>query len=211
MGTILWRTGALACALMMAGSTQAAAESLCSNVSGNLLLNCGFESGLLDWSGTGDFGLSARSQSGSLAAYLAHTALSEGTISQEVATEAGRPYDLEFWVLGDILGDPFQAIWNGASVFSIFATPDTLNVYRPIQVVTGTGADTLSFFGAGTDPGGDHTWYVDDVSLVARNSETVPEPSTLFVLGTGIAGVLRWRSSSMTRRSRRRARSFINP
>src|SRR5207253_683338 len=61
-------------------------------------------------------------------------------------------------------------------------------------LATAHGTSSTLQFDATTppvDPGAD-TWYVDDVSVVAANATTVPEPPTLLVFGVGLVGVLRY-------------------
>jgi hypothetical protein len=101
-------------------------------------------------------------------------------ISQVITTTPGQQYDLSFY-LQDDGGTPgdFQVEWDG-----LYADyPATTNGYDFVEYnydVTGTGSDTLSFYG-----------YDDGTYLELSDPSVtpVPEPSSIFMVLSGLAGL----------------------
>ena len=110
---------------------------------------------------------------------------SDGTLSQSFATTAGASYTFSFWLaaVGDDPSD-FSASWDGTTVYSA-TDPNTGGVYQQFTFSeTGTGHDTITF-SFRDDPA-----YIalDNVS-VTQNSQTVPEPSSFLLMGSGVLGL----------------------
>ena len=112
---------------------------------------------------------------------------SDGSISQTIADTAGAHYTLSFWLAG--AGDDpsdFSAMWNGTTLVSL-TDPNTGSVWQQYSFnVTGTGSDTITF-NFRDDPA-----YIalDNISLSGTTTTgTVPEPSSLLLLGSGVLGV----------------------
>jgi len=101
-------------------------------------------------------------------------------ISQALTTIPGKGYTLTFY-LQDDGGTPgdLQVWWDG-SYADYPATTSGYVFAEYSYVVTGTGSDTLSFYGY------DDGTYLElsNVSLVP-----VPEPSSIFMLLSGLAGL----------------------
>ncbi|HEY5176043.1 MAG TPA: hypothetical protein VII95_10830 [Terriglobales bacterium] len=126
----------------------------------NLLTNGDFETGdFFGWTEAGNFTGTAvvsgsfyvypGAESGMYYAVLGPVG-SDGTLSQRVATTAGRPYTICFWLnaVGDHPSD-FSAFWDGTALLSL-TDPNTgggLSHWKQyiLYPVTGTGSDTLTF------------------------------------------------------------------
>jgi len=169
-------------------TSPAWAQGICYGIAGNLVVNCGFETG--DFTGwtqdgnTGFTGVDGNPNSGSFAAFMGPVG-SDGSLEQLVGDNS-TTYQIMFWLYSDG-GSPndFTLFWNGVDV-----GPDLVDV-------GGFGYTKFTFnvagnFGAGSnllefvfrqDPA---YWYLDDVSVV--NTGT-PEPSSLILMGSGILGL----------------------
>ena len=105
-----------------------------------------------------------------------------GAIDQTIATVLGQTYVLEFWLASD--GQPtnqFQALWNSDILFSQSNIP-TQGYQLYTYLVTGTGSDTLNFFGQNNTG----SLSLDDVSFFEATAlplAPVPEPATLAIWG----------------------------
>ena len=125
--------------------------------------------------------------SGSFSAFLGPVG-SLGFLSQTLATTPGQGYDLSFFLQSDG-GTPnqFQVSWNG----SVISNQSNLAAFGYTEFdflnLLATSPTTPLVFGFRNDPGFLH---LDDVAL-----EPVPEPTTLILLGTTMAGLglARWR------------------
>lgn len=110
---------------------------------------------------------------------------SDGTLSQTLSTVAGAQYNISFWFasVGDSPSD-FSVSWDGTPLLSL-SNPNTgANWTQYTYTATGTGSDTLSI-SFRDDPG---YMALDNVS-VTQQASSVPEPSSLLLLGTGVLGL----------------------
>jgi hypothetical protein len=111
---------------------------------------------------------------------------SDGTISQTLADVAGAQYTVSFWFasVGDNPSD-FSVSWDGTQLLSL-TNPNTGSAWSQYTYnVTGTGSDTLTF-AFRDDPA---YMALDNVSVTENSGQSVPEPSSLLMLGTGVLGL----------------------
>jgi hypothetical protein len=174
---------------LLASSPAWAAASICDAVAGNLITNCGFETGdFTGWTLTGNTGFTGVSgsapyvNSGNFGAQLGPVG-SDGNLSQTFIGSS-TVYNASFWLYNDG-GTPndFTVFWNGVD-----AGPDLVDVggfayTEYVGTLPGNvGANTITFVYR-QDPA---YWGLDDV--VVTNS-AVPEPGSLMLLGSGILGL----------------------
>jgi hypothetical protein len=178
-------------ALISIGSRPLAAASLCDAMAGNLVQNCGFETGdFTNWTLTGNLGFTGVAgnfagmdpNSGNFQAYWGAIG-SDTSAAQTLATGVGTNYVFSFYVanFGGTESD-FTAFWDSTPLLSFVdsgSQPYTLYQYQ----VVGTGSDTIDF-SFRQDPA---FWLADDISVV---DATAPEPGTIGLMLAGLGAVL---------------------
>ena len=133
----------------------------------NLVANPGFESGIANWSSTGDTAYAGTgtgyAHNGS-SSYISGTSGGTNHLSQTIATVAGQSYQIEFWLFSSYsTPNSFKAKWDGATQIAIDNAsnyPYTKKVFTAIA----TGSSTTISFDFQNPLG---YWAVDDVSVTA--------------------------------------------
>jgi len=158
----------------------------------NLVQNCSFGTGdTTNWTVTSaasssDFGVDSNGYNGDNEASFGAEGNEYDIISQTLSTTSGGAYTVSFWLedgKGNGAGSntDFQALWNGVSLLDQYTDEDWTQY---TFTVTGTGSDTLTLEGYNSP-----SYYnLSDVSVTPATSAT-PEPSSLLLLGTGLAGL----------------------
>lgn len=170
------------CAFAVTLMLGVAKADICDGIAGNLVANCGFETGTFaDWTissyGAGQVS-SYAVNSGNFAAWLYPGG--ENTLSQTISDSAGS-VTLNFW-LENSGGTPsnFSAQWDGTTIFGPLDNPGTFPYTDEGPfVLSSTGSDTLQFMFLQL-PG---YWALDDISVV-QTTTSVPETSSIVLLFT---------------------------
>ncbi len=180
------------------GSARAASAS-------NIVLNPGFETGdFTDWTQFGNIGytyvetLHNGPLSGTYSAEFGPVG-STGGISQDLPTSNGSSYDLSFSLANQGSPNEVDIFWNGGQIFGPVSLPNQAYVQYVFPGLLATGSSTNLSLAFRNDP----YWVgLDDVSVVSVDSQAapvapVPEPVSLLLFGTGLAGagVRRWRKA----------------
>jgi hypothetical protein len=183
-----------------------ATADVCTAVVGNLVTNCGFETGdFSGWSQGGNTGAtfvasnfdSFTPNSGTFFAALGPVG-SDGTLSQTLTTVPGTLYAIT-WFLGSDGGTPndFSATWGGTTLFSQKNLPTTNGTYNEFTTnIAASTSTTVLMFSFRNDPG---YQALDDVSVA---STTTPEPGFYALLGVGLAGLIQIKRHNFKTRSR---------
>jgi hypothetical protein len=191
----------LAAAGLIAVEGQAfAGGSLCDATVGNLVANCGFETGdFTAWTLSGnDVPMSEGvlyavegtdpidgipPNSGSFQAFFADLVANATTLQQNIATKAGDTYKISWDLAQDTAAvapysNAFSASFGASSLVSLTAMP--VQGYTAYSFsATATGASTGLDFVLGNDLG---EYLLDDVTVVDTTSAATPEPATWVLM-----------------------------
>lgn len=190
------RTAALfaSFALPLAVTSTAFAGTSCEAVSGNVVTNCGFETGTFaGWTLVDPNNFSSVDRHNPYTGTYAATLGPEpGTLSQTLTTVAGTFYNFSFYMQNEVAVDPTGTPYPGPDSFQVSVTDasnTTTNLFGP-QSIPQTPSYlnyTFSFIGSGSDTitftmNNVPSYY--DIDNVTVNAPT-PEPSSLALMGTG--------------------------
>ncbi|MGD0000496.1 MAG: carbohydrate binding domain-containing protein [Bryobacteraceae bacterium] len=193
---IRWSFALLVLVCAVALPLSAGSLSPCDAQAGNLVVNCGFETGdFSGWTTGGNFGATgvtsgpfyaySVANSGTYYAVLGPVG-SDGILSQTLTTNPGDSYTVSFYL--DAVGDgtsDFSAYWNTDVLMSV-GNPNTGDVWTQyLFTVIGTGSDTIQL-NFRDDPA-----YIalDDI-VVLDAGTAIPEPGSLGLLISGLAVVI---------------------
>jgi hypothetical protein len=184
----------------LVGMGVARADDACSSVAGNLVTNCGFETGdFTGWSATDSSGNSFVNgfnvYSGDNAAWLGPMDTT-GTLSQSIATNPGDVYAITFAVANDTspstgYTNNFTAYFGGDLLIG-GGGPYSQSAYEDFTFdVAATSSSSLLNFISENDAG---YWDLDSISVVDLTGPpppppSTPEPGSIALLGTGLLAI----------------------
>jgi hypothetical protein len=168
---------------------SAAGVSICDGVAGNLVANCGFETGdFTSWTLGGNTGFTSVAgdpydNSGSYGAALGPVG-SDGTLTQVITDHVGT-LSASFYLYNDG-GTPndFTVFWNGVDVGPNLVDTGAFGFTQYSATLNSTGSDTLEFVYR-QDPA---YFGLDDIIFTQATS--TPEPGTMGMLLGGLGLVL---------------------
>ncbi len=193
--------------LIFALPNLALADGICQSVTGNLIVNCSFETGdFTGWTQGGNtsgtqvtgilFGVDENTlqdetydpNSGDYHALLGPVG-SDGTLSQTFATTPGVDYAITFYMASEG-GSPtdFSAMFSSTTLLDLNPVPDQFYTEYNYTVAATASSSTLTFEFR-SDPGFN---LLDDVSVVVTGNSapaSAPEPGTCVLLGAGLLGL----------------------
>ncbi|HKD43307.1 MAG TPA: hypothetical protein VKB87_23695 [Myxococcaceae bacterium] len=143
--------------------------SACDGVDGNLVANCGFETGdFTGWTQSGDLSFT----SVEIGSPVAHTGSYGGRfgpvndlgfITQVLATAAGGTYNLTFWLRNANSPNEFVVIWDGTVIFDQTTKPDFDYMLVEFDGLPASMDGTQLDFGFYNLP---DYFYIDDIVVV---------------------------------------------
>jgi PEP-CTERM motif len=184
------------------------ASSICDAIAGNLVANCGFETGdFTSWTlagndvpgeagnlygveGTDPFPLPGGTapNSGNFQAFFADLAANPTTLSQTISTVAGGEYSVSFYLAQQLVGpgtvnNAVSVAFGGTTLTSL--TDVAVQGYEQFSFTThATTSSSLLAITLGNDVG---EFLLDDVSVTAI---AVPEPASAWLMLIGLGGGL---------------------
>lgn len=114
--------------------------------------------------------------------------LSQNSLSQTLSTVAGQQYTISFYAFnpsGGYAPNTFSAMFGGTL---LYGQPITNTIYQQF-VFSATATSTSTPFSIFVQNYADFT-HIDDLSVTPSGMSTVPEPSSLALLGSGLVGLV---------------------
>lgn len=177
--------------LTPSGAVGVDPPSVCDGVSGNLVTNCGFETGSfsgwnttnLNFTPVSTFGFDEGPNSGSFFAALGNVG-SDGTISQTLATVIGQTYNISFYFASDGQVPNDFAAYFGSDLLYSSANAPAFGYQLFSFTETATSTSTVLSFNERNDP---EYQALDDVSVTLAGLQNFDSQtnSGLTVAGNG--------------------------
>jgi hypothetical protein len=126
-------------------------------------------------------------EEGNFAAYFGPVG-DTATISQEIATNPGQQYTVDFYLAQPTGGTPnFFSAAFGTSSFSITNFGVSFGWQEFDLTTTATSSETALSFTFRNDP---DYWFLDNVTVSSNGTGgTTPEPGTFVLFGSGLIGI----------------------
>lgn len=169
--------------------------SQCDAVAGNLVKNCGFETGdFTDWttsfvnpSSPTLLVTSDLPHSGTFSAGFVYPGDNFDSISQSFATTPGTTYTVSFWVNMTFSFGELMADWNGSPIFDGLGPGGGGYFQVSFSELATSSTSTIEFLGnGGSESGvGPGASLLDDIAVTPGATAPTPEPFSALLLGTG--------------------------